>query len=764
MSIMLALEFPVLSTAQPAEKVETSYTYVNPLYADIISEEDIENEVSGEKNHSTLFSGTPVYVETVEEAAEILKPQLADRKAQAVVHIRMGAYNAEEAKARAAEIFHKALEHTGDPIYGDYLKWHHGGYDAHISGYTYEDYCELTVTYNMVYYTTAAQEAELDAEVDRILESLDIEGKNDYLKVKAIYDYICANVTYDNTNLNNNAYTLKFSAYAAAINKTAVCQGYALLFYRLSLEEGIDARLIAGLGDGGNHGWNIVKLGNYYYNLDSTWDAGQSEYDYFLLNESNFVKHERFDEYDTAAFHAEYPMGASDYVYDSSLDDVTGGSNLVASGYCGGEGDGTNLEWSLDKDGVLTISGTGAMADYSYVYAPWFDHSTKIKTIVFEEGITSISNYAFYSLSGITGDLIIPDTVVSIGDSAFYNCSGFNGKLVLSNRLESIGKMAFAKCGGFKGDLVIPNSVIYLGEEAFKYCLGFDGELVIGNSVEAIYDYTFDQCTGFTGDLVIPDSVTTIGENAFHMCEGFTGSLYIGNGVTDIGQYAFSNCRGFKGNLILGESLNIIGGEAFYGCIGFKGDLIIPNSVTVICDRAFRNCKGFEGKLVMSKNIESIDYDAFYYCTALSGSVTFPESLGNIGNQAFYKCGIDEFYFEGNAPAVFVAEDTYPSFDADTDSIYYPFGNPTWEIVDGKWKGYNAVPYNTVIYGDISGDGKVDVQDAYLARLFAAKLQTPTEEEKLAADVDGDGKVTAVDANYIRKFAVEIIDSFPIEA
>ena len=68
-----------------------------------------------------------------------------------------------------------------------------------------------------------------------------------------------------------------------------------------------------------------------------------------------------------------------------------------------------------------------------------------------------------------------------------------------------------------------------------------------------------------------------------------------------------------------------------------------------------------------------------------------------------------------------------------------------------------------VIYGDISGDGKVNVLDAYKARLIAAKLDTPTDMQMFAGDVDGDGKITAVDANYIRKFAVDIITEFPVE-
>ena len=67
------------------------------------------------------------------------------------------------------------------------------------------------------------------------------------------------------------------------------------------------------------------------------------------------------------------------------------------SGYCGGEGDGTNLTWKLTTDGVLTISGAGAMKNFA-MYAsdsPWDSYTDYISIIILEEGVTSIGDYAF---------------------------------------------------------------------------------------------------------------------------------------------------------------------------------------------------------------------------------------------------------------------------------------------------------------------------------------------------------------------------------
>ena len=52
---------------------------------------------------------------------------------------------------------------------------------------------------------------------------------------------------------------------------------------------------------------------------------------------------------------------------------------IVADGYCGGEGDGTNIVWVLTNDGTLTFSGTGAMKSYLDEMPPWYDYADLIR-------------------------------------------------------------------------------------------------------------------------------------------------------------------------------------------------------------------------------------------------------------------------------------------------------------------------------------------------------------------------------------------------
>ena len=291
--------------------------YINPLYRDVISEEDLvesddsallQSEESGNGEERVSLSSEEYG--SVDEAVVSFREQMKRRKE--IITVKVMTDDVEEI---AGEISDAAMAHTGNPKEGDYLQWQFGGWKCSSSYYSFGGNYYCTMNYTMTYYTTAAQEAELDNAIALAKTNLGLNSStmNDYQKIKAIYDYMTKNITYDYANLNDDSYRLKYTAYAAMINKTAVCQGYAVLLYRMALECGVDARVITGIGNGGAHGWNIVKLGNYYYNVDSTWDAGYSNYSYFLKTDGNFRYHTRDNEYATGDFYEAYPMAASDY-------------------------------------------------------------------------------------------------------------------------------------------------------------------------------------------------------------------------------------------------------------------------------------------------------------------------------------------------------------------------------------------------------------------------------------------------------------------
>lgn len=306
---------------QQSESQTFTGTYINPLYRDVISEEDLVKP-----NHSESLLGEEEcdageeqvslseedYV-PAEEAVAYLREQMKQRAETIIVKVVT-----DQTAGMQKKIIDAAMAHTGNPKEGDYLRWQYGGC-AYTWSYSYSggNYY-MTITYTMTYYTTAAQEAELDSVIASVKSSLGLNNASmsDYQKIKAIYDYLTKNITYDYEHLNDKSYKLKHTAYAAMINKTSVCQGYAVLFYRMALECGIDARYVSGIGNGGAHGWNIVKLGNCYYNVDATWDAVYQDYRCFLKTDGNFEDHTRNTEYATADFHAAYPMANVDYDAD----------------------------------------------------------------------------------------------------------------------------------------------------------------------------------------------------------------------------------------------------------------------------------------------------------------------------------------------------------------------------------------------------------------------------------------------------------------
>lgn len=301
-----------------------SFSSVSPFYEGDIP---VTDGISVDAEAPVLMSDAETdttYVRSLEDAADIVREAMRNRETEFPLYIcldRAIQYN------DLKSIFEMVLEHTGAPCEGDYIRWHYIAYDCTANGFVEGGEYFYTVTFTVSYYTTYEQEVAVSEKAAEILNGLHLDGKTSYGKVLAIYEYLCENVTYDYVHLEDNAYTLKYSSYAALCEGTSVCQGYASSFYRLCLEAGLDCRLIAGTAGNVKHGWNIVKLGDYYYNMDATYDAGESEYTYFLCGSSNFPDHEAMSEYYEESFTSSYPLDDDDYVW-TLIGDVNGSGDV----------------------------------------------------------------------------------------------------------------------------------------------------------------------------------------------------------------------------------------------------------------------------------------------------------------------------------------------------------------------------------------------------------------------------------------------------
>ena len=315
-------------------------------------------------------------------------------------------------------------------------------------------------------------------------------------------------------------------------------------------------------------------------------------------------------------------------------------ADVVDSGTCGAEDDGSNLTWTLDSEGVLTISGSGDMHDRGIV--PWQSgHRSRVKSAVIADGVTRIGDHAFYNCTSLTS-VTIPDSVTSIGDHAFEGCTSLTS-VTIPNSVTSIGRSAFSHCTSLTS-VTIPGSVTSIGLYAFTSCTSLTGIWVAeGNSHYSsdasgvLFDKNMTdliQCPGkFFGAYTIPDSVASIGAYAFSDCTSLT-SVTIPTSVTSIGRSAFEDCSSLT-SVTIPDSVTSIGAWAFRDCTSLTS-VTIPNSVTSIGNGAFGWCKSLTG-VTIPDSVTSIGEYAFAYCTSLT-SVTIPDSVTSIGEYAFRDC------------------------------------------------------------------------------------------------------------------------------
>ena len=144
-----------------------------------------------------------------------------------------------------------------------------------------------------------------------------------------------------------------------------------------------------------------------------------------------------------------------------------------------------NLTWKLYEDGTLNISGTGAMKNYIYGNNKSPARlNLSVTSIVIEEGVTSVGDYAFENCDNLTS-ITIPGNVESIGERAFYNCDNLTD-VTLQDGVKSIGDAAFIWCNNLT-NIVLPNSITSIGDWAFKDCTSLTS-IKIPSSVTSIHD------------------------------------------------------------------------------------------------------------------------------------------------------------------------------------------------------------------------------------------------------------------------------------
>ena len=471
-------------------------------------------------------------------------------------------------------------------------------------------------------------------------------------------------------------------------------------------------------------------------------------------------------------------------------------------------GTSNNMSWNLNGNGVLTISGTGNMPDYSSTSQPWYKYRESIKQVKIGDGITGIGDYAFSGCKSLE-ELTIPEGVKKLGakiiadtyiekikvPSTVTQCSS-----TYSNSLDwgsLAGDEVLTEVEFAEGMTTIP---AYICENASSM-----EKVVIPSTVTDIGWSAFYGCTSLKG-VSLPDGLTKIDNYAFDRCKSFT-DVRVPKSVTSIGEYAFENCTSLKSAVIEANSKKLfettIGKYAFSGCTNLTS-VTIPGNVTSIGDYAFSNCNSLVANvyknsagLTYCKN-NKIDYrivgsyDKKHYiqiengtCTNIDESTELKVSQLKEGNDydvvsksfdnfelydlSFYKDD-QKVTIDGTA---IVRIPVKEGMDGSKCKVYYN-DNGTFTDMGAVYKdGYMEFETNhfsqyvvaeiessTFTLGDVNEDDKVDFLDAIVVLRHDAEIIQLTDNQMKAAEVNKDGKVDFLDAIMILRYDAEIIDSF----
>ena len=334
-------------------------------------------------------------------------------------------------------------------------------------------------------------------------------------------------------------------------------------------------------------------------------------------------------------------------------------ASAATSGTCG-----DNVTWSYNTSTcTLTISGTGAMIDFSYSDRPWYGYRERIQKVIINSGVSSIGSYSFstcfwrcpllgtafsncFNLVSVT----VSDTVTSINSNAFFGCHTLEN-IVIPKSVVSIGKYAFDSCYGltdiyFGGNFlefmqltnITKNPVIHCTDGVFKGAKGFCGENV---AYAEDPETKILKITGH-GSIYDIDSSTL----------DFWGSpetverIVIQEGVTRIGDFSFEKFTALK-NIKFADSVTSIGDMAFYKCESLE-EIVIPDTVTDIGGGLFNGCDSLS-KVVLPTTTKKLgsawlyvlpfEYGFFHYCSNLK-NISIPDNVESIGRDSFKLSGI----------------------------------------------------------------------------------------------------------------------------
>lgn len=275
------------------------------------------------------------------------------------------------------------------------------------------------------YFETLDQTDYVNKHVPKILDELGVESMTNYEKVKAIHDYVCRLITYKVGSDDSI-----FCMYGAIKNHQAVCNAYSLCMYKLLVEAGVPCKYIGGFAgtgkDAEGHAWNIVALGDKWYNLDATWDddddTGKIKYDYFLKGSSDFddetegEPHNPENAYKKAPFKDIFPIAKTKFnpkTMDSENYKITiGGTD---------PGDTTETKYKLSDlvEGKYPNSGKFSVKK---------NKKGELQLFITKDGADLIKKVSYKVTTGKSRIKSIKNYGLNVDDGEYFTALTFKGK------------------------------------------------------------------------------------------------------------------------------------------------------------------------------------------------------------------------------------------------------------------------------------------------------------------------------------------------
>lgn len=370
---------------------------------------------------------------------------------------------------------------------------------------------------------------------------------------------------------------------------------------------------------------------------------------------------------------------AEKYKAADTWKDFTNLKTINASGKCG-----DNLEWTLDSDGELLITGYGAMYDYEYDDTrPKWDKDL-VKTVRIEGAATNIGNRAFERSPNLT-DIKMPNTITKIGSSAFSSCYALTD-MALPNTVTELGSWAYSHCRSLTKEY-FPKALIGIGLNALVGCENVTSmEVEQGNPVfdsrdncNAIIRSATNTLVAGCQTTVIPNTVMSIGRSAFYDCANLT-------------------------NITIPTSVTTIEEAAFYRCSKLQ-EVEIPDMVTTIGEAAFTLCHRLVSVKIPDK-VVSLGKEAFKYCHDIK-TLVLGSSLADIGDNAFHDCyNLEEITVKATTPPTCGTKGVFTGVNKNVCKLIVPSASVDLYKAAFEWKDFK----NTILgTDDLVADGGISV-------------------------------------------------------